>query len=150
MQLIDVIKTFPNGLHDSELKHYRHDLSKNSIILDLSIWVGDLYSTDIEIRERYEDYEIEIGGIGYWALGFIENGNLNGEYGSEIIDVGLVNEGNIEKFTIPSEIIQSKRNIYWMYIGSINQNLIFTCNWGRIINKKSAQQGDAPETGSSE
>jgi hypothetical protein len=62
MTLEELENTLPNGLHDSEVTRIAADYEKRSLVLDVSVWVGDMGDAP-ERRETYKRARIEISGL---------------------------------------------------------------------------------------
>jgi len=62
MTLEELENTTPNGLHDSEVKRISVHYERRNLVLDLSVWVGDMGDAP-ERREAYRRARIEISGL---------------------------------------------------------------------------------------
>jgi len=62
MTLEELENTLPNGLHDSEVKRISVDYGRRNLVLDLSVWVGDMGDAP-ERREAYRKARVEISGL---------------------------------------------------------------------------------------
>ena len=55
----------PNGLHDALLRAISIDVVGQAAELDLDIWVGDLDSETVAVREAYRPVRIRLSGLVY-------------------------------------------------------------------------------------
>jgi hypothetical protein len=55
----------PNGLHDALLRAISIDVVGQLAELDVDIWVGDLDSDNVAIREAYRAARIRLSGLGF-------------------------------------------------------------------------------------
>src|SRR5438477_11408903 len=62
MTLAELENTLPNGLHDSEVTRINIDYEHRSLVLDLSVWVGEMGDAP-ERREAYRRARIEFSGL---------------------------------------------------------------------------------------
>src|SRR6266542_3184494 len=47
-------RSLPNGFHDAQIRRISLDYSRRTIVFDMSLWVGDIESTDKAEREAYQ------------------------------------------------------------------------------------------------
>lgn len=64
--LEDLAIELPNGFHDSEFKTITIDYDKRRVVVELSVWLGDMHS-ETE-RERYRDAELAIEGLQFMSI----------------------------------------------------------------------------------
>jgi len=67
MTLAELERTLPNGLHDAELHSYAVDYAQQKLVLELTVWVGNI-EDPIESCEAYRKGRIEISGLLFLAV----------------------------------------------------------------------------------
>lgn len=68
MTLKELAEALPNGLHDALLHGYEVNLERRAIVLELSLWTGDLHDIDDADRERRERTRIVLEGVRFFHV----------------------------------------------------------------------------------
>jgi hypothetical protein len=55
----------PNGLHDAMLRTIAIDVVGQTAELDVDVWIGDLDSDNVAVREAYRSARIRLSGLVY-------------------------------------------------------------------------------------
>ncbi len=68
MTLKDLAATLPNGFHDALLHSCEWNVERGIVVLEISIWSGDLHSQTTAERERHDRRRLVFGGVRffYW------------------------------------------------------------------------------------
>jgi hypothetical protein len=66
MDLLVLVKSLPNGLHDSELRGLAMDYAAGRMALDIDLWVGDL--DDRSRREAYRSARLTLEDVAFLAI----------------------------------------------------------------------------------
>lgn len=68
MTIEEIESELRNGLHDANIRNVSVNYTEMSAELLLSIWVGELSSSDLAIRERYRDAVLVLTGLSYFLI----------------------------------------------------------------------------------
>lgn len=68
MTLNELAEALPNGLHDALLHGYEVDLERRAVVLELSLWMGDLRQADTAERERRERTRVVLEGVRFFHV----------------------------------------------------------------------------------
>lgn len=63
--LHELDQALPNGFHDAYIRSYTVDFVARTVLFELNIWVGDLASEQLEIREHYRAARLLVSGVHY-------------------------------------------------------------------------------------
>ena len=68
MNIEEVERSLPNGLHDAVMRRYVVDYEQRTLEFDIDIWVGNLDSNVEEERERYKPGTLKFEGLEYFVI----------------------------------------------------------------------------------
>lgn len=115
MDIADIERSLPNGLHDAILSRYEIDYEARKAKLHLQVWVGDLNSEAEEEREKYAEAVLVLQGLRYWAIEppSKENSLQSGPYAC---DTGSVENANTHTAReLPSAEVGTFRGYFFLY-----------------------------------
>lgn len=68
MTLQELDNLLPNGLHDAEVKSLKLDYVARTAEFDMDVWVGDLHSKDLDVREKYRPALLVLSGLQFCTI----------------------------------------------------------------------------------
>jgi hypothetical protein len=63
MSIAEIENQLPSGFHDAFLRGIRIDYAHKQVELELEVWVGDLNSDDLALREAYRRVRLSVFGL---------------------------------------------------------------------------------------
>jgi hypothetical protein len=68
MTIEEIEETLPNGFHDANLRKIEIDYAKGEVKVEVSVWIGDLESSDEELREKKRDGRLMVSGLQFCMI----------------------------------------------------------------------------------
>ncbi len=68
MTLNELAETLPNGFHDALLHRLEWDVVGRVVVLELSVWTGDLHADLERERERHDRQRLVLEGVRFFQV----------------------------------------------------------------------------------
>ena len=68
MTIQELAETLPNGFHDAHVSCLKIDYARREVAFEMSVWVGEVDSPDLAVRECHRPAVLKLTGLLYCVI----------------------------------------------------------------------------------